>query len=234
VGSMKNDIFSQNHTLIMGMVIGVTAVFGVALFLWGILNKKLVNYEKPLMAVLVLLAAEIFILLELKKKYEAVENSEEYSDAAEKKNNHSMESENLNYGHSGGDEGTNVIPMRHRINPERKEATQVRRMTGCKIALLGNRGNIYLDVGNTGIVIGRDEKKAQLVIEDKSVSRRQAILKLSSDGLVVYDAGSTNGTYLNGRYVSREEGRHVKDGDRLMFGEVEYTVQMVEPASYCL
>jgi pSer/pThr/pTyr-binding forkhead associated (FHA) protein len=65
------------------------------------------------------------------------------------------------------------------------------------------------------------------VIDDKSVSRRQAVLKYNNDNLVVYDAGSTNGTYLNGRYVSREEGRHVKDGDRLMFGEVEYAVQMI-------
>jgi hypothetical protein len=237
-GSMrKANIFPQYYNLIMGTVIGVTAVFGVTLFLWGVLNMNLVNYEKPLMVVLVLLAAEIFILLEFRKKYAGVENyvesdvgsgeerNIESSYVVNMQNNHSMKAENSDYEYLKVRENANVIPMRHRINPERT--------AGCKIALWGNKGNIYLDVGNAGIVIGRDGKKAQFVIDDKSVSRRQAVLKYNNDNLVVYDAGSTNGTYLNGRYVSREDGRHVKDGDRLMFGEVEYTVQMIEQASYC-
>jgi len=59
---------------------------------------------------------------------------------------------------------------------------------------------------------------ADLRIDDKSVSRRHAILVIrGSAGLRVLDDRSSNGTFVNGRRVGQAE---LQDGDVLVLGRV--------------
>jgi hypothetical protein len=67
-------------------------------------------------------------------------------------------------------------------------------------------------------VIGR-MPACDLVVVDDSVSRRHAMLSREHGRVVVTDLGSTNGTYLNGRWVTRAE---VRPGDRLQLGLLEF------------
>jgi hypothetical protein len=66
-------------------------------------------------------------------------------------------------------------------------------------------------------VIGRS-RSCDLVLRDDSVSRRHAMLTLDGDHVVVTDLGSTNGTLLNGRWITQAEAR---PGDLLQLGEIE-------------
>ena len=64
------------------------------------------------------------------------------------------------------------------------------------------------------LVVGRDPG-CELVIEDPRVSKRHAQLRWSGDGWTLEDAGSKNGTAVNGKPV---EGAELHDGDAISFG----------------
>lgn len=76
------------------------------------------------------------------------------------------------------------------------------------------------------VTIGRASNN-DIVIPDLSISRFHAFLKEPADGrFVLQDAGSTNGTTLNGRSVPRQghgAPLDLKGGDTLRFGQVELT-----------
>jgi Inner membrane component of T3SS, cytoplasmic domain len=69
-------------------------------------------------------------------------------------------------------------------------------------------------------VIGRS-RSCDLVLHDDSVSRRHLMLTVDGGHVVVTDLGSTNGTLLNGRWITQAEAR---PGDVLRLGEIEFVL----------
>ena len=94
--------------------------------------------------------------------------------------------------------------------PERDEAREVATLTvdGRVVPLSSNR-----------VVIGRS-RECDVRVEDGNVSRRHA--ELSRDGgsdWTVVDLGSTNGTEVNGRRITKRTS--LDDGDRIGVGDTE-------------
>jgi len=81
------------------------------------------------------------------------------------------------------------------------------------------------------ITVGRTAKN-DVTISDISVSRFHAFFKHSpTGGFQLHDAGSTNGTIVNGLSVcTREAGppTNVKSGDNIRFGQVDVTFLEVD------
>lgn len=75
-------------------------------------------------------------------------------------------------------------------------------------------------------VIGRGPG-ADVSLDDDKVSRRHAIVTVGPGAVLLADAGSTNGTWLNEERVRRP--RALCDGDRLRIGEVE--LRFFDPAT---
>ncbi|HEY2281905.1 MAG TPA: DUF1707 and FHA domain-containing protein [Streptosporangiaceae bacterium] len=73
----------------------------------------------------------------------------------------------------------------------------------------------------TSFTIGRDAS-CDLLIEHTSVSRWHARLDRTADGWVLTDAGSTNGTRVNGWRVRQPVP--VRPGDYVMFGSAVFVV----------
>ncbi len=69
------------------------------------------------------------------------------------------------------------------------------------------------------LTIGRDPE-SDIFLNDMTVSRAHAVLSKEGDVVTVRDAGSLNGTYVNGLYV---ETAPLRDGDVVQIG----TFQMV-------
>ncbi|MFP4057386.1 MAG: FHA domain-containing protein [Candidatus Brocadiia bacterium] len=78
-------------------------------------------------------------------------------------------------------------------------------------------------VGQKITTIGRSRSN-DLVVPDRGVSNRHAEIRQSPEGFVLVDAGSRNGTYLNGRLVLREA---IGPGDQIRMGK---TLIQVRPA----
>ncbi len=90
--------------------------------------------------------------------------------------------------------------------------------------------NINLkDVKNThNYYIGRDKKMSHFVINDSTISGCHAVLKVRADEkgemLLLGDAGSTNGTWVNGRRLYKDECAKVKLGQTLQLGRCTFTI----------
>jgi hypothetical protein len=88
-----------------------------------------------------------------------------------------------------------------------------------------NRGAQYtLTPGTT--TVGRDGS-ATIFLDDITVSRRHATLESDGSGCVVADAGSLNGTYLNGERIDRPH--RLAHGDQLQIGR--FRIAYTEPAA---
>jgi hypothetical protein len=55
---------------------------------------------------------------------------------------------------------------------------------------------------------------------EKGVSRQHAVLEFNEDTLMLIDAGSANGTFLNGQRLSPNQPRVVRDGDEVRLGKL--------------
>jgi hypothetical protein len=77
-------------------------------------------------------------------------------------------------------------------------------------------------IGHSPLVIGR-LPECGVVLSDTNVSRRHAQVALDDGDVVVTDLGSTNGTFLNGRRVTRAT---VRPGDELTIGASRLRVEV--------
>ena len=69
------------------------------------------------------------------------------------------------------------------------------------------------------LTIGRDPE-SDIFLNDVTVSREHAVIEMAGDDLTIRDAGSLNGTYVNGVCV---DAAHLSAGDAVQIG----TFQMV-------
>lgn len=76
------------------------------------------------------------------------------------------------------------------------------------------------------VVIGRGQK-CTLLFPIKAISRQHAEIFFDNEGFVLRDLGSTNGTYLNGKKVTRAD---LSDGDQLTIGPFEIIVTSTDPS----
>jgi hypothetical protein len=77
-----------------------------------------------------------------------------------------------------------------------------------------------LTLGDTELRIGRSPQQSNIAFRDDiTVSRYHAVLRLEGNRYRIYDAGSTSGTYVNGRQVP-EYGLQLADGDEIQLGAV--------------
>jgi len=77
-----------------------------------------------------------------------------------------------------------------------------------------------------GVLIGRDPARATHVAADPSVSRAHARMLVEDGELHVQDAGSTNGTYLNGQRLAAGADARVRNGDELILGSLTLRVEL--------
>jgi pSer/pThr/pTyr-binding forkhead associated (FHA) protein len=82
--------------------------------------------------------------------------------------------------------------------------------------LLGRRTMQVYDFKQESIIIGRDDG-ADVLIDNPSVSRRHAEIRLGDDGWVVEDLGSSNGTFIRGAKIKGPQA--LAFGDEIGFGK---------------
>lgn len=79
-----------------------------------------------------------------------------------------------------------------------------------------------LPIGRSPIVIGR-LPECGVVLSDTNVSRRHAQVAMDDGEIMVSDLGSTNGTFVNGRRVTRAA---IRPGDELSIGTSRLRVEV--------
>ncbi|MCB9098803.1 MAG: protein kinase [Anaerolineales bacterium] len=84
-------------------------------------------------------------------------------------------------------------------------------------------------LGAKPLVIGRSPK-ADIVVDDQSVSREHAQVRLAGDRCLVLDLDSANGTFLDNRPLP-QVWQPVGQGDTLTIGSARFYVTTTEPAN---
>ena len=75
-----------------------------------------------------------------------------------------------------------------------------------------------------GVVIGRNPKDSELVIEHPDVSRRHARIRVVVRHLYLEDLGSTNGTSVDCRPIDQKGQVALVEGDRVVLDSVRVNV----------
>ena len=85
-------------------------------------------------------------------------------------------------------------------------------------------------INKTPFKIGRDRKN-DMVLESKIVSREHAQIKRAKDGLAIVDLDSHNGTFVNGALIKEAV---LRDGDEILIGEalILYQETIVEDIQF--
>lgn len=91
----------------------------------------------------------------------------------------------------------------------------------------GPREGERIELGDAKeVILGRDEKDADIILKDDLVSRKHAKVRRDWSGTHVEDLGSRNGIKVNKKRVNR---RQLKDGDELEVGATRFLY--VDPPS---
>ncbi len=86
-----------------------------------------------------------------------------------------------------------------------------------ELTILEDAGNQVRSLASGTYLVGRDFD-CDIVINDKTISRKHARLSIVPGAVRIYDLESKNGTFVNGRRLS--DASEVKSGDLLCFGNV--------------
>jgi hypothetical protein len=82
-------------------------------------------------------------------------------------------------------------------------------------ALAGRR--FFID--ESGLRIGRDPAKCQIVLQDDKVSKEHALITRDAQGVILTDLGSSNGTYVNSVNTQRVTTMRLQPGDCIYIGK---------------
>ena len=67
--------------------------------------------------------------------------------------------------------------------------------------------------------VGRDTMHSDMILDEPSVSRQHAKVRLEIGQWVLYDLASTNGTFVNGEQILQQA---LRDGDTVRFVDAEF------------
>jgi pSer/pThr/pTyr-binding forkhead associated (FHA) protein len=84
----------------------------------------------------------------------------------------------------------------------------------------GSKDQIFLIEGETKI--GRQTSVCDYCINEPSISRVHAIIEKIGNKLLIRDAGSTNGTYINDTRLEENRPVEAVSGDMISFAGVRY------------
>ncbi|MFN8011645.1 MAG: trypsin-like peptidase domain-containing protein [Holophagaceae bacterium] len=110
-----------------------------------------------------------------------------------------------------------VQAARPAAGPARTEVFKAGPASGRLVCLAGPLLGREFPIGE-GIYLGRDAARAQIVVPDAQVSGQHLWVGPLAGRAIARDAGSTNGTFLNGRMDARIGDAELKDGDVLTLG----------------
>ncbi len=75
------------------------------------------------------------------------------------------------------------------------------------------------------ITLGRDETN-DIIIDDSYISSKHLIIKIYNNNIYISDLGSTNGTYIDGVKLIKDEETRLKTGEKLIVGSEKLVYQL--------
>jgi pSer/pThr/pTyr-binding forkhead associated (FHA) protein len=122
-------------------------------------------------------------------------------------------------GHTVADAPTQVggrLPRISERDRRRAALTAEQLEPGCYLAIEDGGEVVVIPVGEGSLRLGRGQA-SDVVLEDRSVSRRHAVVTHKDGAVVLWDDRSLNGVHVNGERVQQAA---LHDGDAIALGNV--------------
>ena len=199
-----------------------------------------------IMLALIVLSVELFVYVEMKRKLSAAEDERRGQEGvecselryAEEDENRRPKKQNVDAlehvsladeipGDTtvlGSEDDCTTLLTQH--NLDGRESAQAQRLS---VRLIEDGGIVATEFPVTpeGVVLGRDRRQADQVIEDISVSRRHIRIYEDAEKIYVEDLDSTNGTVINGIRLPAGRSWQLADRDVLCIGTRQYHIQIL-------
>lgn len=108
-------------------------------------------------------------------------------------------------------------PLLSQRDRRRAALTAGQLQTGRHLAIEDGEEIVVIPVGEGSLRLGRGQA-SDVVLEDRSVSRRHAVVTRRGDEVVLWDDRSLNGVRVNGERVPQAV---LRDGDAIALGDVQ-------------
>lgn len=117
------------------------------------------------------------------------------------------------------DDMLSPVTMPGNVDTAATVVVKLAQAAGSIVWLSGPLEGRRIPLTDEGFFIGREATVAELVIESSSVSKRHAWIGLRNGRAVVADAGSTNGTFLDGATKQRITEHELRRGDVVVIAD---------------
>lgn len=199
-----------------------------------------------IMLALIVLSVELFVYVEMKRKLSAAEDErrgqegvkcselryteEDENRRPKKQNVDALEHVSLadeipgDTTVLGSEDDCTILLTQHNLDD--RASAQEQRLS---VRLIEDGGIVATEFPVTpeGVVLGRDRRQADQVIEDISVSRRHIRIYEDAEKIYVEDLDSTNGTVINGIRLPAGRSWQLADRDVLCIGTRQYHIQIL-------
>ncbi|MDF2803960.1 MAG: hypothetical protein K0S61_3863, partial [Anaerocolumna sp.] len=101
-------------------------------------------------------------------------------------------------------------------------------LTPIKVKVGTNEKLTKVKVSEYPFYIGKSTNLSNLVIEDKSISRRHGIITCMEDKILYTDLDSTNGTFINGNKLEGNKAYTLSPFDEISFANLKYLWEELE------
>jgi pSer/pThr/pTyr-binding forkhead associated (FHA) protein len=109
------------------------------------------------------------------------------------------------------------LPLISQRDRRRAALTAEQLAAGRYLAIQDGEESVVIPVGEGSLRLGRGQA-SDVVLEDRSVSRRHAVVTRHGDEVVLWDDRSLNGVRVNGERVPQAV---LRDGDAVALGDVQ-------------
>ena len=93
-----------------------------------------------------------------------------------------------------------------------------------QVAIYINDTVSHVEIDSFPCIIGRAPENAALLLEDKSVSRRHAVIDCIEGAYFIADTDSSNGVFVNDKKLEKNEKRQVHCNDTLRIGRIKLQI----------
>lgn len=242
IPTMEKNKYDRIFFILIGFtVVAFTGIAAVQFYIQG--HAADVRF---IMLALIVLSVELFVYVEMKRKLSAAEDERRGQEGvecselryAEEDENRRPKKQNVDAlehvsladeipGDTtvlGSEDDCTTLLTQH--NLDGRESVQEQRLS---VRLIEDGGIVATEFPVTpeGVVLGRDRRQADQVIEDISVSRRHIRIYEDAEKIYVEDLDSTNGTVINGIRLPAGRSWQLADRDVLCIGTRQYHIQIL-------
>ena len=89
--------------------------------------------------------------------------------------------------------------------------------------LIGEKGKV-IDIDKEILIAGRSQE-TDIPLNSPKCSRTHALIRLEGSALTLIDLRSKNGTFINMEQLAPNAGKHLRDGDEIMFGDQKFILE---------